>query len=373
MNGSLLFSPILLRQQELPNRVVVAPMCQYSAEDGLANDWHLMHLGNFSVSGAGLVISEATAVLPEGRISPGCLGLWSDETAEALKKVVDFSKRYGNSKFGVQLAHAGRKASSQVPLDGGLALTSDEGAWQTVAPSAIPFDDGWHVPSELDQEGMDRVIGAFVQAARRADSIGVDVIEIHAAHGYLLSTFLSPLTNHRSDEFGGSLENRMRFPLQVFNAVRKAWPDEKPLGIRINGSDWEDDGWDIDSNKVLAVELEKLGCDFIHVSSGGTLPDARIVPGPGYQVSFASEIKSATDVPVITVGSITDAHQAETVLRTGQADMIALGRGMLYNPRWAWHAAAKLDAIAAYPPQYARCHPSLKGLPAPGKAPKPKE
>lgn len=371
---SALFSPLRLRGLTLSNRVIVAPMCQYSAIDGTASDWHLMHMGQFAVSGNGLFITEATAVSAEGRISDRCLGLYSDDNERALGRVVAFCKEWGNTPIGIQLAHAGRKASSSAPGTGLPPGPLRQGGWQTVAPSAIPFTADWPTPQALDGAGLDNVREAFVEAARRADRIGFDLIELHAAHGYLLHQFLSPLSNRRTDAYGGSLENRLRFPLEVFEAVRAVWPAEKPLGVRVSASDWVDGGWIIEDTIALAHALKARDCDFIHVSSGGSSPDAIIAGGPGYQVPFAARIKKETGMAVMAVGLITEPHQAETIVRTEQADMVALARAMLFNPHWAWQAAAALGAEATYPYQYARAHPSFRGLAhPPGKpAAKPK-
>ncbi len=370
---SRLFKPLKLRGLELANRIVVAPMCQYSAADGAASDWHLMHLGQFSVSGAGLLLTEATGVVPEGRISPNCLGLYSDDNEDALKRVVTFVREYGNSPIGIQLAHAGRKASTEPPWRGQGPVLPEDGGWEPVAPSAIPFSNRSVAPKALDGPGIERVQEAFVAATRRAGRLGLDCIEIHAAHGYLMQSFLSPLSNEREDEYGGSLENRMRLLLETFEKVRAAWPQEKPLGVRISSSDWVEGGWEIGDSVVLARELEKRGCDFIVASSGGATPDAAVVAGPGYQVGFAAEIKrELTDMAVMAVGLITDPHQADGIIRSGQADMVALARGMLYKPHWTWEAAVALGQEAAYPHQYARCHPDLLGLPVPGALPAPK-
>jgi NADPH2 dehydrogenase len=369
-----LFTPIKLRSLELHNRVVVAPMCQYSAHDGDVTDWHLMHLGQFAIGGSGLVFVEATGVEPEGRISPGCPGLWSDSNEAAMARVIRFFRDYGAAKIGIQLAHAGRKASTALPWDGGAPLTAEKGAWQTVGPSAIPYGPGWHTPEAMNGQTMQRVKDAFVQATGRADRLGYDVIEIHSAHGYLLHQFLSPLSNQRDDQYGGSLENRMRFPLEVFEAVRAAWPDEKPLGVRFSATDWvAGSGWDLEDAIVYSKALDERGCDFVDVSSGGNSPQQQIEVGPGYQVRFAAEVKRATGMTVMTVGKITEGIQAETILKSGQADMVALARGMLYDPRWAWHAAAELGDEAPFPPQYKRAHPSLMGLPVPGNPPPPKK
>lgn len=362
---TMLFSPIEMRQLTLANRIAIAPMCQYSALEGNAGDWHLMHYGHLAVSGSGLLIVEATAVVPEGRITPHCLGLYGDDNRDALARVVGFCKDYGNVALGVQLAHAGRKASTRAPWRGGTPAPPEEGGLPTVAPSAIPFDDGWSTPEALDPAGMERIKASFAEAAGRADDAGFDLIEVHSAHGYLLHQFLSPLSNRRSDDYGGSLDNRMRFPLEVFAAVRKAWPAGKPLGIRVSGDDWIAGGWDVAQTISLAKALEGLGCDFIHVSSGGLSMKQKLVPGPGYQVELAAQVKAATGMAVIAVGGIDDARQAETIVRTGQADIVALGRGMLYNPRWPWHAARELGEVAAYPRQYERAHRSLKGKAVP--------
>ena len=364
-----LFSPISLRSLELANRIVVAPMCQYSAHDGTMNDWHLMHLGQFAVAGAGIVFVEATGVEPEGRITPGCTGLYSDENEAATARVIRFFRDYGNARVGIQLAHAGRKASVRVPWEGGAPLTAEEGAWQTVAPSAVPFAEGWHVPEAMTGETLGRVRDAFAAATRRAARLGFDAVEIHSAHGYLLHSFLSPLSNRRDDRYGGSLENRLRFPLEVFDAVRAEWPEGRPLGVRYSATDWVAGGWDLEGSIAYAEALKARGCDFVDISSGGLSPDQKITVVPGYQTAFAAEIRRATGLPTITVGRIYDPVQAETIVSSGQADMVALARGMLYDPRWAWHAAETLGAQAAFPPQYKRCHPSLQGEPIPGNPP----
>lgn len=360
MSNSALFSPARLNGLDLPNRIVVSPMCQYSAEDGSASDWHMMHLGMLSNSGAGLLIIEATGVEPAGRITPGCLGLYSDENEQALKRVVDACRKYGSAKIGIQLGHAGRKASTNPPWQGtppGGPLK--EGAWQTKAPSAIPFNQGWHVPKALTPQEIEELIEAFAAAARRADRIGLDLIELHGAHGYLINEFLSPLTNKREDEWGGSLENRMRFPLEVFKAVRAVWPQSKPLGIRISAVEWVDGGWTIEDSIELAKRLKDLGCDYIDVSSGGNDPNARIPIGPGYQVPFAEQIKKAVGIPVMTVGMITEAQQAESIIAEGKADFVAIARAFLDNPHWAWHAAYKLGAEPMLPNQYLRVGPRV--------------
>jgi 2,4-dienoyl-CoA reductase-like NADH-dependent reductase (Old Yellow Enzyme family) len=355
---SMLFSPIKLGPLELANRIAIAPMCQYSAEDGFPTDWHMIHLGHLALSGAGLLILEATSVTAEGRITYGDLGLWSDEHAAELEPIVNAIRKYAPIKIGVQLAHAGRKSSSEKPWLGGANIPPDhENGWQTLAPSPLPHADGETVPLALDAEGLARVKAGFVAAARRADALGLDLIELHGAHGYLLHQFLSPLSNQRSDQYGGSLENRMRFPLEVFQAVREAVSGEMVVGMRISASDWVEGGWDIEQSIAFAEELDKLGCQFMHVSSGGLSPKQKIPVGPGYQIEFAARIKQVVQMPVIGVGLITEAKQAETIVQTGQADMVALARAMLYDPRWPWHAAAELGATVSAPPQYWRSQP----------------
>jgi len=370
--SSMLFSPIKLRSLDLPNRIAVAPMCQYSAHEGTANDWHLMHLGQFAVSGVGLVFIEATGVEPEGRITPGCVGLWNDENAEGLARVIKFFRDYGAAKIGIQLAHAGRKASADLPWRGGKALEPGQGAWQTVAPSALAYGPGWHTPEALGDNSLARVREAFVQATQRSIDLGFDAIEIHSAHGYLLHQFLSPISNQRDDSYGGSLADRMRFPLEVFDAVRAIWPEDKPLGVRFSATDWIEGGWDLEDSLAYCEALKARGCDFFDVSSGGLAPAQKIRSTPGYQTRFAAEVKRATGVTTMAVGRITEAHQAETILQSGQADMIALARGMLYDPRWPWHAAMALGDDATFPVQYARSHPTLQGEPVPGNPPVPK-
>lgn len=358
-----LFSPITLGKQTLSNRIVISPMCQYSAEEGCATDWHLVHLGHLALSGAGLLFIEATAVTPEGRISPADLGLWSDETEAALARVLQAIRTYSSIRVGIQLAHAGRKASTQVPWEGGEAIASASGGWQTVAPSALPYSAGDPVPLALDEAGLRRIRDAFVSAAQRAQRLGIDAIELHAAHGYLLHEFLSPLSNDRTDGYGGLLENRMRFPLEVFEAIRAAVSDEIPVGIRISATDWVDGGWDIEQSVAFAREVQRRGCTFIDVSSGGLSPEQQIPVGPGYQVAFAERIRHETGLPTIAVGLITEPEQAETIVSSGQADMVALARGMLYDPRWPWHTAAALGAQVEAPKQYWRSQPhALKDL-----------
>ncbi len=360
---SHLFSPTSIGNVALPNRVVIAPMCEYSAEEGRATDWHMIHLGHLALSGAALLFTEATAVEADGRISPGDLGLWSDETEAALGKVVAAVRRYSPIKLGIQLGHAGRKASSDAPWNGGQLVPESAGGWQGWAPSALPHNDHEPAPHALDAAGLERVRNAFVDSARRALRLGFDAIEVHAAHGYLLHQFLSPLSNKRDDAYGGSLENRMRFPLEVFQALREITPPSVALGVRVSASDWVEGGWDLEQTLVFAEALKARGCEFIDVSSGGVSPQQKIPVGPNYQVPFAEEIKRRIGMPTITVGLITEAQQAEDIVEQGKADMVALARGMLYDPRWPWHAAAQLGGQVSAPKQYWRSQPrELKAL-----------
>jgi 2,4-dienoyl-CoA reductase-like NADH-dependent reductase (Old Yellow Enzyme family) len=337
----------------------VSPMCQYSAIDGSATDWHLQHLGSLSMSGAGLLILEATAVEPEGRITPRCLGLYSDANEAALEPIIALCRRWGTSRLGIQLAHAGRKASAKIPWEGGSPLGPDEGAWWTFAPSKIPFDDNWPAPQELDDAGLARIRDAFVVAARRANRLGFDLVELHGAHGYLLHSFVSPIANQRDDRYGGSLANRMRFPLEVAAAVRAVWPRDKALGMRITGSDWIPGALTPEDAAVYAGELKAIGLDYVCVSSGGISPKARIAVAPGYQVPFAEIVRKTSGIAVQAVGMIADPHQAEAIVAEGRADCVALARGFLDDPRWAWHAADALGAKIACPPQYERSRPNL--------------
>lgn len=356
---SVLFSPLELGELKLANRVMVAPMCQYVAEDGKATAWHMIHLGGLANSGAGLLCIEATAVEPDGRITPGDLGLWDDETEMSLKPVVDAVRRHSNTRLAIQLGHAGRKASSDVPWKGGQQIALADGGWITDAPSALPHKQGEELPHELDRAGMIRIRDAFVSAALRANRLGIDAIELHCAHGYLLHECLSPISNTRSDEYGGSIANRMRYPLEVHDAVRAVWPKHKPLGVKVSATDWLDAGWDIEQTVEFAKALKTRGVDWIDVSSGGISPLQKITLGPGYQVPFADRIKKATGVTTICVGLITDAQQAEEILSSGQADAVAIARGMLYDPRWTWHAAATLGATVEALPQYWRAPPQM--------------
>jgi 2,4-dienoyl-CoA reductase-like NADH-dependent reductase (Old Yellow Enzyme family) len=356
---STLFTPFAIGPLTLPNRIVIAPMCQYSAREGSATDWHLIHLGNLALSGAGLLIIEATAVSPEGRISPDDLGLWSDENEAALARVLRGIRAYSKMPLSIQLAHAGRKASTNVPWSRSAfkQIPLSAGGWQTVAPSPIPFEEDEANPAALDAAGLARIRDAFVAATIRADRLGLDAIEVHNAHGYLLHEFLSPLSNQRTDAYGGSLENRMRFPLEVFDAVRAAFPAGKPVGVRISATDWVDGGWDVEQSVAFTRELQRRGSAYIHVSSGGGSPKQQIPLKPGYQIPFAERIKKETGLATIAVGLITEPAQAEEIVASGQADLVALARAMLYDPRWPWHAAAQLGAQVEAPVQYLRSQP----------------
>ncbi|QDY43904.1 NADH:flavin oxidoreductase/NADH oxidase [Candidatus Pantoea soli] len=359
---SLLFSTTKLGQLALENRIVIAPMCQYSAEDGKATAWHRIHLGQLALSGAGLLIIEATAVEDIGRITPGDLGLWDDATEAALQEVLQDIRRYATLPIGIQLGHAGRKASCTAPWEGGEQMSPEKGGWQTVAPSALAFSQDEHPPTALNKEALDQLKQAFVESAKRAVRLGLQLIEVHAAHGYLLHQFLSPLSNQREDEYGGSLENRMRFPLEVFQAIRDAVPASVPAGVRISATDWIEGGWDNAQSIAFSKKLAAAGCAYIHVSSGGLAPQQKISVGPGYQLPYARDIRKEVDIPVIGVGLITEPKQAEQALQEQDADLIALARAMLYDPRWPWHAAAELGAEAKAPPQYLRSEPhGLKG------------
>ena len=357
MSGAKLFSPIRFGALELANRIVIAPMCQYSAEDGRMTDWHVVHLGHLALSGAGLLTIEATAVLPEGRITYADVGLYSDDCEAAMRQVLESVRRWSDMPIAIQLAHAGRKASTEVPWKGGRQLVAAPHGWQTVAPSAIPFQAGDRPPVALDRQGLEKILNAFVDAAKRAARLGLKAVQLHAAHGYLLHEFLSPLSNQRDDEFGGSLENRMRFPLQVFDAVRAAFPHELPVTVRVSGTDWAEGGWTIEDTIAFAQALETRGCSGIHVSGGGLVPTATIPVGPSYQVPLARAVKATVKMPVIAVGLITEFEQAEAILATGDADLVALARAILYNPRWPWHAAAHFGAQVKGPNQYLRSQP----------------
>jgi 2,4-dienoyl-CoA reductase-like NADH-dependent reductase (Old Yellow Enzyme family) len=322
------------------------------------NDWHLIHLGQLALSGAALLTIEATAVLPEGRITYADVGLWSDETEAALGRSLEGIRRWSDMPIAIQLNHAGRKASTEVPWKGGVQFAPDDPlGWQTEAPSAIPYADGQIAPVALDREGLRRVRDAFAGSAARAAKLGIDLIQLHVAHGYLMHQFLSPLSNRRDDKYGGSLENRMRFPLEIFDTVRAAFPAEKPISVRVSATDWMGGGWDIEQTIVFAEKLDERGCDAIHISSGGLHPAQNIPVGPSYQVPLARAIKSAVRMPVIAVGMISGFEQAEAIVATGDADIIALARTILYDPHWPWHAAAELGGHVRAPKQYLRSQP----------------
>lgn len=355
---SALFAPISLRSLTLRNRVGVSPMCQYSSENGFATDWHLVHLGAFATGGAGLVITEAAAVTPEGRISPQDLGIWDDAHIPMLRRITDFCRAQG-AVMGIQLAHAGRKASTRRPWEQpGGAVPVTEGGWDNVmAPSAVPFAPNYPSPHELSLEGIAHVIAAFRAAARRALDAGFQVVELHAAHGYLLHEFLSPIANQRTDHYGGSFENRVRLTLEVTDAVRAVWPAELPLLVRISATDWADGGWNIDESVQLATQLRARGVDLIDCSSGGLAAHQQITVGPGYQVPFARRIRAEAGVPTAAVGLITEAAQAEQIVADGSADMVFLARELLRNPRWPLLAAHALGASIPWPSQYERARP----------------
>ncbi len=357
---SALFSPIKLRGLELPNRIMVAPMCQYSSVNGEANDWHFTHINTLALSGAAIFCIEATGVEAIGRITPGCLGLYDDATEAALKPIVASVRKHSKTAVIMQLAHAGRKASSHTPWDGGQLIPVSEGGWRPEGPSAVPHKEGEAPPLALDATGLKRVRDAFVATAKRAERLGLDGLELHCAHGYLLHQFLSPISNRRTDQYGGALENRMRYPLEVFEAVRAAFPSEKPVGVKVSSTDWVEGGWDLAQTIELARELKKRGVDWVDASSGGVSPQQKIPLGPGYQVPFAQAIKEATGVTTMAVGLITEAKHAEDIVASGKADMVALARAMLYDPRWGWHAAAELGGQVEAPPQYWRSQPSTQ-------------
>ncbi len=329
---SKLFSPLKIRDLTLPNRIMVSPMGQNSSNNGSPNDWHLMHYGNLSLSGAGMVMIEASAINADGRMAPHDMGLWSDENEAQMARVVNFCRERGGAHLGIQLWHAGRKSSVKVAWEKQERIPVENGGWTPVGPSDVPY---------------------------RANRLGLDMLELHSAHGYLLHNFLSPLSNVRTDEYGGSLQNRMRFPLEVFSAIRDAWPLNKPLGVRISSVDWVDGGWTIEDSVAFSRELKKLGCDYITASGGGTLPEQKITVGPSYQVPFAERIRQEVDILTVAVGLITEPQQAEEIVTSGKADMVALGRRMLFNPRWPWHAAVALGDEFYYPKQYERSHPSM--------------
>lgn len=348
-----LFKPLKIRNITIKNRIVVSPMCMYSSNDGFSNNWHLVHLGSRAVGGAGLIITEATAVSPEARISPDDLGIWKDAHIEGLKEIVDFLKSQG-SVPGIQLAHAGRKASTTSPWKGGRVLSPEEGGWTTVAPSAIPFHEGNPEPLALDKEGIEKVKTDFRKAAERSLTAGFEVIEIHAAHGYLFHEFLSPLTNKRDDEYGGNFENRCRLLLELVEEVRKVWPDGLPLFVRISATDWVEGGWDEESSIKLAGKLKEVGVDLIDCSSGGNVPYAKIPAEKGYQIQFAESIRKEANILTGAVGLITEAAEAEEILKNGRADLVLLAREFLRSPYFAMKAAKELEKDINWPPQYER-------------------
>ncbi len=350
---STLFTPLKIREVELKNRIAVSPMCQYSAEDGFANDWHLVHLGSRAVGGAGLVIMEASAISPEGRITPDDLGIWQDAHIPPLKRIVDFIHSQG-SVAGIQIAHAGRKASHSSPWKGGRFLSEEEGGWHTVAPSAMPFSEGDRLPHALTPEGLENVIIDFHAAAKRALEAGFKVLELHAAHGYLLHEFLSPLSNLRTDDYGGSFENRIRLTVEVVEAVRRVWPEEYPLFVRISSTDWVEGGWNSNDSVKLAVVLKEKGADLIDCSSGGNIPNVKIPAGPDYQVEFAEAVGKGADILTGAVGIITEPDQAERIIAGGRADIVLLAREMLRDPYFPMHAAKALGADVVWPVQYER-------------------
>ena len=348
-----LFEPLALRGVELKNRIVVSPMCQYSSTEGLADDWHVVHLGSRAVGGAALVMTEATAVTPEGRISPADLGIWSDAHVEGLRRCTRFIREHG-AVAGIQLAHAGRKASTAPPWLGGGHVSEESGGWHPVAPSPVPFRPGDPPPRALDRAGIASIIGGFAAAARRALTAGFQVVELHAAHGYLLHEFLSPLSNRRDDEYGGSLDNRVRLVLEVTRAVRDVWPAELPLFVRISAADWADGGWDLDQSIELCRRLSPLGVDLVDCSSGGLVPGVRIPTGPGYQVGFAERIRREADIRTGAVGLITSPEQADAIVAEGRADVVLIARQLLRDPYWPLRAARALGVPAPWPVQYLR-------------------
>ncbi|MCP3709285.1 NADH:flavin oxidoreductase/NADH oxidase [Paraburkholderia sp. CNPSo 3274] len=353
-----LFMPLRVGNLELANRIIIAPMCQYSAKHGCMNDWHVVHLGHLAISGAALLTIEATAVVPEGRITYADVGLYDDQTEAAMRRTLEAVRHCSDVPVGIQLSHAGRKASTEVPWKKPGQFPPDRAlGWQTEAPSPVAYAENYVPPVELDHEGLRRVRNAFVAATHRAHRIGIDLIQLHIGHGYLLHQFLSPLSNRRSDEYGGSLENRMRFPLEVFDEVREAFPRNKPVTVRVSGTDWVEGGWDIEQTISFAAALEARGCDAVHVTSGGLHPDQKIPVGPNYQVPLARAVKETVSMPVVAVGLITGFEQADAIVSTGDADFIALARAILYDPRWPWHAAADLGAHVRAPKPYLRSQP----------------
>ncbi len=353
-----LFSPLKLRDVTIKNRIMVSPMCQYSCEDGMANDWHLVHLGSRAVGGAAIVMVETTGVTPEGRISPADMGLWKDEQIEPLARIARFVKAQG-SVPAIQIAHAGRKASTDAPWRGGGALSPEQGGWRPIyAPSAIPFSDASPVPEELDARGIKRIIDSFAATARRALNAGFELVELHGAHGYLANSFLSPLSNRRTDQYGGSFENRTRFVRELVEATRKVWPERLPLFLRISASDWAEGGWTVEDSIALARMVKPMGVDLIDCSSGGLVPYAKIPVGAGYQVPFAAAVRKGADIPTGAVGMITEPMQADQILRNGEADLVIMAREFLRDPYWPLHAAPEVHQDIEWPHQYLRSKPS---------------
>jgi len=353
---SILFSPLNIGEITFRNRIVISPMCQYSAQDGFANDWHLVHLGSRAVGGAALIIAEATSVSPEGRISPEDLGIWKDEHIPELKRITDFIHQHG-AIAGIQLAHAGRKAGNSSPWNGARQLSLEEGGWQTVAPSAVPFNNSDHPPAALDKQGIERIISSFQAAAERALKAGFKVIEIHAAHGYLINEFLSPLSNQREDEYGGSFENRIRLLLEIVKAIKKVWPEGYPLFVRLSATDWVENGWQIEDSVDLSKLLKTIGVHLIDCSSGGVIPGVKIPLVPGYQSPLAEEVRKKAGILTGAVGLITDAEQAEQILQDGKADLILFARESLRNPYLPFSFAQQLNAEIDWPLQYERAKP----------------
>lgn len=351
-----LFSSLSIRDITLRNRVMVSPMCQYSSPDGFATDWHLVHLGSRAIGGAGMVMTEATAVEARGRISPQDLGIWKDEQIEVLARITHFIKQHG-AVPAIQLAHAGRKGSTFRPWDGHGGVTADQGGWQVVGPDATPFSDTYPTPAALSVAEIEQIIQAWRQATIRAQEAGFEVVEIHAAHGYLIHEFLSPLSNGRTDQYGGSFENRTRLARDITTAVREVWPERLPVFVRISATDWTDGGWEIEQSVALVQQLKSLGLDLIDVSTGGNVPHADIPVGPGYQVPFAARIREATGMQTAAVGLIGEAHQADSIIRNGEADLVALARAELRDPYWPLHAAHTLGHSIAWPVQYERAKP----------------
>lgn len=356
-----LFSPLKLRDLELNNRIVVSSMCQYQSEDGNVNDWHLMHYGSLAMGAAGLVLTEMTDVSAEGRITLECAGVYSDDNEAGWKRVVDFCKKFGVAKIGVQLGHAGRKSSTLPPSRDGLPLTAEQGAWETIAPSAVPFAANWHTPRAATTTDLAKIKADFVAAVDRCERIGFDLIELHAGHGYLFNQFLSPITNKRTDEYGGSLENRMRFVLEVFEAIRARWPKNKPIGMRVSATDYvEGEGFTLDEAVVLARALKAQGVDYVDVSGGGLDPRQKPPFSVAYQAPLAEKVKRETGVTTSTVGLIDDPEVANDLVASGKVDLVKIGRGVLYNPRWAWHAATALGADTQFPAKYFAAQPKFR-------------